>query len=91
MFHLLKFPVLDYLFHHRLDVVSSKFLIWILLAVVFKKIKKNERLLTTSSTISLIALTDKINISGTRVVYLPVGETSGICCNKAINRKKQFE
>lgn len=47
--------------------------------------------LTTSSTISLIALTLKINIKGTRVVYRPVGETSGICCNSAMNRKKQFE
>lgn len=47
--------------------------------------------LTKSSTISFIALTDRINISGTKVVYRPVGETSGICCNNAMNRKKQFE
>lgn len=47
--------------------------------------------LTKSSTISLSALTDSININGTKVVYLPVGDTSGICCNNAINRKKQLE
>lgn len=89
MFHLLKFLVHDYLFHRRLDVVSNK--LNFLLDFRLKNINKRFLLLTTSSTISLIALTDKINISGTKVVYLPVGETSGICCNKAINRKKQFE
>lgn len=26
--------------------------------------------------------------NGTAVVYLPVGDTSGICCNKAITKKK---
>lgn len=30
-------------------------------------------------------------MSGVRVVYRPVGDTSGICCRKAISRKKQFE
>lgn len=47
--------------------------------------------LTKSSTISLMALTAKIKINGTNVVYRPVGETSGICCSKAMNKKKQFE
>lgn len=37
-----------------------------------------------SSIISFTADTNKINISGTRVVYLPVGDTSGICYNKKI-------
>lgn len=36
-------------------------------------------LLTKSSMISLIALTAKMKINGTNVVYRPVGETSGIC------------
>ena len=35
--------------------------------------------LTTSSTISLVADTAKMNNNGTSVVYRPVGETSGIC------------
>lgn len=47
--------------------------------------------LTKSSTISLMALTLRMNIKGTRVVYRPVGDTSGICCRSAMNRKKQFE
>lgn len=32
-----------------------------------------------------------MKIKGTRVVYRPVGDTSGICCSNAIKRKKQFE
>jgi len=47
--------------------------------------------LTISSIISLMALTERMNISGTSVVYRPVGDTSGICCSMAISRKKQLE
>lgn len=36
-------------------------------------------ILTISSIISLSADTKRINISGTKVVYRPVGDTSGIC------------
>uniref|UniRef100_A0A182TRG4 Uncharacterized protein n=1 Tax=Anopheles melas TaxID=34690 RepID=A0A182TRG4_9DIPT len=54
-------------------------------------ISSSARCRLMSSTISLIALTASINISGTSVVYRPVGDTSGICCSSAINRKKQFE
>lgn len=36
-------------------------------------------ILTKSSTISLMADTRRMNIRGTKVVYLPVGDTSGIC------------
>lgn len=32
--------------------------------------------------ISLMADTDSMNRSGKAVVYLPVGDTWGICCNK---------
>ena len=35
-----------------------------------------------SSTISLAAETARMKRRGTRVVYLPVGDTSGICCVK---------
>lgn len=35
-----------------------------------------------SSTISLRADTDKMQMNGTRVVYRPVGDTSGICCQQ---------
>lgn len=49
------------------------------------------KLLTKSSTNSLMALTAKMNINGTNVVYRPVGDTSGICWSKAMNKKKQFE
>lgn len=35
-----------------------------------------------SSTISLSAETVSMKMSGTSVVYLPVGETSGICCGE---------
>lgn len=47
--------------------------------------------LTKSSMISLSALTVRMNMSGTKVVYRPVGDTSGICWRRAMNRKKQFE
>lgn len=43
-----------------------------------------------SSIISFIADTDRIKISGTSVVYRPVGDTSGICCRSAIIKKKMF-
>ena len=37
--------------------------------------------LTISSNISLIAEMQRIKRSGPAVVYCPVGETFGICCN----------
>jgi len=37
-------------------------------------------ILTKSSIISLMADTNRMNNKGTAVVYLPVGDTSGICC-----------
>lgn len=37
-----------------------------------------------------MADTDNINIRGTNVVYLPVGDTSGICCRRAIIKKNIF-
>lgn len=46
---------------------------------------------TQSSANSLIALTARMKIKGVKVVHLPVGETSGICCKRAIKRKKQLE
>lgn len=47
-------------------------------------------ILTTSSIISFIADTASIKIRGTRVVYRPVGDTSGICWSSAIIKKKTF-
>lgn len=47
-------------------------------------------ILTTSSMISFIAETLSIKMRGTKVVYRPVGETSGICCNSAISKKNIF-
>lgn len=58
-----------------------------------EKKRKNiafNRKLTISSMISLMAETDRMKMRGTKVVYLPVGETSGICCSKAIIRKKML-
>lgn len=43
-------------------------------------------ILTQSSMISLMPATVKINSNGTKVVYLPVGETSGICCEESEKR-----
>lgn len=37
--------------------------------------------------ISLMAETERMKMRGTRVVYLPVGDTSGICCSNAIIKK----
>lgn len=48
------------------------------------------RILTTSSMISLMAETLRMKIKGTSVVYRPVGDTSGICCIKAMNKKKML-
>jgi len=45
-----------------------------------KKVRSlSEQLLTTSSIISLIAAQQRIIDNGTAVVYLPVGDTPGIC------------
>lgn len=80
---------------------SARWRFWIVMKMCNHKKKKktlgaysafyNWWILTKSSTISLIALTANININGTNVVYRPVGETSGICWSRAMNRKKQFE
>lgn len=49
------------------------------------------KLRTTSSIISLIAAQQRIIDRGTAVVYRPVGDTPGICCRTAMQRKKIFE
>lgn len=49
-----------------------------------------EQKLTKSSTISLMPAIVKMMINGTRVVYLPVGDTSGICC-KTRDQKREVD
>jgi len=44
--------------------------------------------LTKSSIISLSAETKRIKHNGTNVVNRPVGDTSGICCNKIKTKHK---
>lgn len=48
---------------------------------IFFPLSHDQGLLTMSSAISLIADTSRIQMRGTRVVYRPVGDTPGICCN----------
>jgi hypothetical protein len=45
----------------------------------FIKIKSIKLKRTTSSIISFKAAQRRINVKGTSVVYLPVGDTPGIC------------
>lgn len=50
----------------------------------------NKLTLTKSSIISLSAETKRIKHNGTNVVNRPVGDTSGICCNKIKTKNDNF-
>lgn len=55
-----------------------------------QKTNHTEEKLTRSSCISLKAETRRTTASGTIVVYCCVGDTPGICCIHAVNRKNKL-